>query len=83
MALGKIRNPETLQKLICNWKINIYDPDIFVLARKLAVRYSREKLSFIPVYPKLVRYSSIATKVNRLTRKIASEIWLLFLILRN
>ncbi|MGK7873699.1 MAG: HEAT repeat domain-containing protein [Xenococcaceae cyanobacterium] len=40
-ALGKIDDSEILKQLIRNWTINIYEPDIFLLARKLAVRYSQ------------------------------------------
>jgi len=46
-----------LTKLIKFLDINIYDDDIFPLARTLAVRFSKENLPFIPVYPKLVRFS--------------------------
>ncbi|GET40636.1 HEAT repeat domain-containing protein [Microseira wollei] len=53
-ALGKIDSSETLAKLIQNPEIDIYDSDIFVLARKLAVRFSKEGVPFIPVYPELL-----------------------------
>ena len=53
-ALGKIDSSETLAKLIQNPEIDIYPPDIFVSARKLAVRFSKEGLPFIPVYPELL-----------------------------
>jgi len=56
-ALGKIGTLETLEKLIQLPEIDIYDPEIFLLARALAVRFSKEKgkVPFIPVYPELVR----------------------------
>ena len=56
-ALGKIDSSELLKQLIYNWHFNIYDEDLFPIARKLAVRYSREPLKFIPVYPHLVSFS--------------------------
>jgi HEAT repeat protein len=55
-ALGEICTPETLANLIQLPEINIYDPDIFPLAKKLAVRFSKERLPFIPVYPELVAH---------------------------
>jgi hypothetical protein len=66
-ALGKIGNAETLENLIKFWAIDIYQRDIFLLARKLAVRFSKEKQLFIPVYPKFVRfkYSPILATVKR------------------
>ncbi|MGQ4647335.1 HEAT repeat domain-containing protein [Lyngbya aestuarii] len=69
-ALGEIGNAETLKKLIYSLEINIYRNDIFPLARKLAVRFSKEKQPFIPVYPKLVRftYSPIWARVKRLVK---------------
>ncbi|MCI0527428.1 MAG: HEAT repeat domain-containing protein, partial [Nitrospira sp.] len=54
-VLGKIGTLETLKKLIQLPEINIYDADIFSLARKLAVRFSKKKVPFIPVYPELIR----------------------------
>ncbi|MGK7926344.1 MAG: HEAT repeat domain-containing protein, partial [Spirulina sp.] len=56
-GLGKIDNPEILEKLIQNWQIDIYRRDIFPLARRLAVRYSRKNFPFLPLYPKFVRFS--------------------------
>jgi HEAT repeat protein len=70
-ALGKIGNPETLKKLIQFPEINIYDHDIFVLARTLAVRFSKQPpLSkrgkpLIPVYPELVKFIPIWAFVKR------------------
>jgi HEAT repeat protein len=57
-VLGKISTSETLAKLIQLPELDIYDPAIFSLARTLAVRFSKEKLPFIPVYPELVRLDS-------------------------
>ncbi len=51
VALGNIGNAETLKKLIESLEIDIYHQNIFSLARTLAVRFSKEKRSFIPVYP--------------------------------
>ena len=56
LALAKIGTSETLAKLIQLPEIDIYDSDIFPLARKLAIRFSRDKLPFIPVYPELVAH---------------------------
>ena len=65
-ALGEIGSPEILQQLIQNWNIDIYERDIFILARKLAIRYSRRNLSYIPVYPHLIRYFPIKRLLKRL-----------------
>jgi len=53
-ALGQIGTLKTLERLIQNTKIDIFDADIFILARKLAIRFSKEKTPFIPVYPELI-----------------------------
>ncbi|KAB8335737.1 NACHT domain-containing protein [Scytonema tolypothrichoides VB-61278] len=70
-ALGEIGNPETLAKLIQFREINIYDNDIFISARTLAVRFSKQaplskrgKL-LIPVYPELVKFIPIWAFVKR------------------
>ena len=55
-VLGKIDSSELLKQLIYNWHFNIYDENLFPIARKLAVRYSRGTLKFIPVYSHLVRF---------------------------
>jgi hypothetical protein len=55
-ALHKVSTSETLAKLIQLPEIDIYDPAIFSLARTLAIRFSKEKLPFIPVYPELVAH---------------------------
>ncbi|MBW4559636.1 MAG: HEAT repeat domain-containing protein [Mojavia pulchra JT2-VF2] len=65
-ALGKIGNQEILAKVIQNPEIDIYEPDIFSLARMLAVRFSKQKLPFIPVYPETIKYSPITAYSNRL-----------------
>ncbi len=66
-ALGEIGNPKTLKNLIEFWTIDLYHRDIFPEARKLAVRFSKEKQPFIPVYPKFVRfkYSPLLTTVTQ------------------
>ncbi|MBD2627563.1 HEAT repeat domain-containing protein [Trichormus variabilis] len=56
-ALIKIGTLDILVTLIQNPKIDIYVPEIFLLARKLAVRFSKEKVPFIPVYPELLGQS--------------------------
>ncbi len=52
-ALSQIGTLKTLRNLIKQPEIDIYNPDIFLLARTLAVRFSKEKVPF-PVYPELV-----------------------------
>ncbi len=54
--LEQIGTSETLAKLIQLPEIDIYEPEIFLLARTLAIRFSKERLSFIPVYPELVAH---------------------------
>ena len=63
-ALKKIDSQQLLKEFIYNWHINIYDKNIFPTARKLAVRYSRQSLKFIPVYPHLVRTSRFPMVAN-------------------
>ena len=46
-------------------------PMFFPLARTLAVRYSKEKVDFIPVYPEKVRYSPLIVRIKRFQRKLA------------
>ena len=53
-ALAQIGTSDILEKLIENPEIDIYRPDIFLLARKLTVRYRNEGLPFIPIYHELV-----------------------------
>jgi HEAT repeat protein len=55
-VLQRNSNSATLEKLLQLSKIDIYEPDIFSLARTLAVRFRKEKLPFIPVYPELVAH---------------------------
>lgn len=52
-ALGNIGNAEALKKIIRLSEIDIYKAKIFTLARTLAVIFSKQKESFIPVYPEL------------------------------
>ncbi|MBD2648785.1 HEAT repeat domain-containing protein [Nostoc foliaceum] len=70
-ALGKIGNAEALNKIIYLSEIDIYEGEIFTSARTLAVRYSKQKLSFIPVYPELVRFNRILTFVKRRLQSLA------------
>ncbi|MGQ3684302.1 MAG: HEAT repeat domain-containing protein [Candidatus Loosdrechtia sp.] len=53
-ALGKIGTLTTLEKLIKDPDLNIFAPEVFSLARSLAVRFRKEKSDFIPVYPELI-----------------------------
>ncbi|WP_167407656.1 hypothetical protein [Nostoc flagelliforme] len=66
--LGNIGNAEALNKIIHLSEIDIYEAKIFTLARTLAVRFSKQKKPFIPVYPKLVRFNPILTFVKRRLR---------------
>ncbi len=74
VALGEIGTSEILEKLIKFPQINIYNRYIFPVARKLAVRFSKERRDLIPVYPEKVRYSPIWVKVHRLFRIITQRI---------
>ena len=67
-ALGKIGNAEALNEIIHDWEIDIYEGKIFTSARTLAVRFSKQKEFFIPVYPELVRFNPILTFVKRRLR---------------
>ena len=53
-VLGKIGSPACLEKLLQSAQLNIYNKDILPLARSLAIRFSKQGLPFIPVYPELV-----------------------------
>ena len=55
-ALEECSTEETLRRLIelSQTEVNIYDPDVFYLARKLAIKFNQSKVDFIPVYPELV-----------------------------
>jgi HEAT repeat protein len=53
-ALEKIGNPEVLAKIVQSLEIDIYDSGIFCLTRTLAIRFSKDKVGCIPVYPELV-----------------------------
>ncbi|HEY9795112.1 MAG TPA: HEAT repeat domain-containing protein [Leptolyngbyaceae cyanobacterium] len=55
-ALGEIGTSETLAQLIQLPEIDIYDPWIFPSARTLAIRFRKERLPFIPIYPELVAH---------------------------
>ncbi|MBK1989935.1 HEAT repeat domain-containing protein [Sphaerospermopsis aphanizomenoides BCCUSP55] len=56
-ALEKIGNLKTLSTLIQKPQMLNDDEQIFLLARKLAIRFSKEKVPFIPVYPELLGQS--------------------------
>ncbi|BAZ83754.1 HEAT repeat domain-containing protein [Sphaerospermopsis kisseleviana CS-549] len=55
-ALEECSTEKTLRRLIelSHTEVNIYDPDVFYLARKLAIKFNQSKVDFIPVYPELV-----------------------------
>ncbi|HBS69231.1 MAG TPA: PBS lyase [Cyanobacteria bacterium UBA11149] len=54
VALSRIGTKETFEKLLQLPKQYIYRPEIYSLIRTLAVRFSREKIPLIPVYPELI-----------------------------
>lgn len=54
IALSQIGTKETFEKLLQLPKQYIYRPEIYTLIRTLAVRFSREKMPLIPVYPELI-----------------------------
>lgn len=54
-TLEKMGTVNHLERLIQNLKINVYQPEIFFLTRRLAIRFSKERVPFIPVYPENVK----------------------------
>ncbi|HEY9832138.1 MAG TPA: HEAT repeat domain-containing protein, partial [Stenomitos sp.] len=54
VALSRIGTGETLEQLLQLPPTDIYRPDIFPLLRTLAVRFSKENMPLIPVYPELI-----------------------------
>lgn len=54
-ALKKIGTLETLETLIRNPQVNMYNRHIFSLAEVLSVRFSKEKSEFIPVYSCVIK----------------------------
>lgn len=54
IALSRIGTKETFEQLLQLPKQYIYRPEIYTLIRTLAVRFSREKMPLIPVYPELI-----------------------------
>lgn len=71
-ALSKIGNSETLAKLIQSPEINIYDKNIFPVARTLALRFSKKPpynkkgQPLIPIYPELMRFKQAWLFVKKL-----------------
>ncbi|MFM6326409.1 MAG: HEAT repeat domain-containing protein [Microcystis panniformis] len=55
-ALEKMGDLRTLKQIIYRWDIDIYESNIFLLARKLAIRYRKTKNSVIPVYRQRFRF---------------------------
>ncbi len=56
-AAGELKKRDSstcLKKLLQSEQIDIYDEYIFLLARSLAIRFSKQRLDCIPVYPELV-----------------------------
>lgn len=55
-ALEKMGDLRTLKQIIYRWDIDIYESNVFLLARKLAIRYRKTKTSVIPVYRQRFRF---------------------------
>ncbi|MEH2295641.1 PD-(D/E)XK nuclease family protein [Nostoc sp.] len=55
--------------------LEAYEAEIFTSARTLAVRFNKQKLSFIPVYSKLVRFNPILIFVKR-SLQLSKNLWL-------
>ncbi|MDB9506063.1 HEAT repeat domain-containing protein [Microcystis aeruginosa CS-338/01] len=55
-ALEKMGDLRTLKQIIYRWDIDIYESNVFQLARKLAIRYRKTKTSVIPVYRQRFRF---------------------------
>jgi HEAT repeat protein/energy-coupling factor transporter ATP-binding protein EcfA2 len=54
-SLRKIGKLEILKKFITSPKIDIYETYNYYVARDLYIRYSKENVEFIPVFPDLVK----------------------------
>ena len=54
-SLEKNGSLNILEILIQSPNINLYDPKIFMLVRKLAIKHRKSDSFFIPVYPELVQ----------------------------
>ncbi|HAG85323.1 MAG TPA: PBS lyase, partial [Cyanobacteria bacterium UBA12227] len=65
VALSRIGTSETLEKLLQLPTKDIYRPEIFALIRTLAVRFSRERLPLIPVYPELIGSFGFVRRLGR------------------
>ena len=53
-AVKNIYSSKLLARLVQYPELDIYRPDFFFMARKLAIRFSKKDLDFIPVYPERV-----------------------------
>lgn len=69
VALCRIGTDETLEKLLQLPQSDIYRPHIFPLIRTLAVRFSKENMPLVPVYPELIGTFGL---LYRLLRKLSS-----------
>jgi len=54
VALGKIGTLDSLKQIISSPIIGIYRSDIFGLVRILVIRFYKEKVPFIPLYPDVI-----------------------------
>jgi HEAT repeat protein len=70
VALSRIGTSETLETLLQRPKTDIYRPDIFPLIRMLAVRFSKENMPLIPVYPELIGPFGL---LHRLWRRLVAH----------
>jgi HEAT repeat protein len=73
-ALENIGSPTCLKQLVQSPQISIR-PDMFFLARKLAIRFSKKDLDFIPVYPENVVGLSTGQKILNFIKKSLKALW--------
>jgi hypothetical protein len=67
-ALSKIGSIETLETLIRSPEIDIHEGPVFSLARTLAIRFSRERPAFFPVYPERVANYKHSEEISLLSK---------------
>ncbi len=53
-ALKNVDTLDTLKQIISSPLIDVYQSDIFELVRMLAIRYYKQKVPFIPLYPEVI-----------------------------
>ncbi len=58
-ALRNIGTLDTLKQIISSPLINVYELEIFELVRILVIRYYKEKVPFIPLYPEVIQFGKL------------------------